>query len=236
MYRVILFFVGFNCLAHMCCAQDSINANDVRVIKAKSEIIIGRYFNNLLNTISYAGAESTDIKELINQSFKDSAKQLFLNDQIAITDDISDPDYSNSSNAPDVTATQYLNAFNTFYGKSDSNSVHISDVRSSRVKKGIKNIFIYVYFTSFFENICLSHPSTPYKPAKRVAEIFIRRGNKNKWLLYISRIGFFNPSDTVNDYLDDIAIVTAKNPSEFSEDLMKYWIQQKNSIYRYCSG
>ncbi len=217
MYRVILFFVGFNCLAHMCCAQDSINTNDVKVIKAKSEIIIGRYFNSLLNTISYTGAESTDIKEMINQSFKDSAKQLFLNNQVAITDDISDPDYSNSSNAPDVTVDQYLNAFNTFYGKSDSNSVYISDVRSSHVKKGIKNIFINVYFTSFFENICLSHPSTPYKPAKRVAEIFIRRGNNNKWLLYISRIGFFNPSDTVNDYSDDIPIAEAKNPSEFSD-------------------
>jgi len=217
MYRVILFFVIFNCVAHMCCAQDSINTNDVKVIEAKSEIIIRRYFSNLLNTISYAGAESTDIKELIKQSFKDSAKQLFLNDQIAITDDISDPDYSNSSNAPDVTATQYLNAFNTFYGKSDSNSVYISDVRSSHIKKGNKNIFINVYFTSFFKNICLSHPSTPYKPAKRVAEIFIRRGNNNKWLLYISRIGFFNPSDTVNDYLDNIAIADAKNPSELSD-------------------
>jgi tetratricopeptide (TPR) repeat protein len=216
MYRVILFFVGFNCLAHMCRAQDSITTNDVRVIKAKSEIIIGRYLNNLLNTISYAGAESTDIKELINQSFKDSAKQLFLNNQIAITDDISDPDYSSSSNAPDVTAPQYLNAFNTFYGKSDANSVDISDVRSSQVKKGKKNIFINVYFTSFFKNICLSHPSTPYKPAKRVAEIFIKRGNNNKWLLYISRIGFFNPADTLNDYLDNIVVVEEKNPSESS--------------------
>jgi tetratricopeptide (TPR) repeat protein len=219
MYRVILFFVGFICLAHMCRAQDSITTNDARVIKAKSEIIMGRYFNNLLNTISYAGAESTDIKELINQSFKDSAKQLFLNNQIAITDDISDPDYSNSSNAPDVTAAQYLNAFNTFYGKSDSNSVYIRDVRSSHVKKGKKNIFINVYFTSFFKNICLSHPSTPYKPANRVAEIFIRRGNNNKWLLYISRIGFFNPADTLNDYSDDIAIVDTKNPSESTEGL-----------------
>ena len=76
MYRVILFFVGFNCLGDICFAQDSITTNDVKVIKAKSEIIIGRYFNNLLNTISYAGAESTDIKELINQSFEDSAKQI----------------------------------------------------------------------------------------------------------------------------------------------------------------
>src|SRR5450631_933600 len=217
--RAILLYIGFNCLVHMCWAQDSITTNDVRVIKAKSEIIIGRYFNNLLNTISYAGAESTDIKELINQSFKDSAKKLFLNNQIAITDDISDPDYSNSSNAPDVTATQYLNAFNTFYGKSDSNSIYIRDVRSSRVKKGKKNIFINVYFTSFYKNICLSHPSTPYKPAKRVAEIFIKRSNNNKWLLYISRIGFFNPVDTINDYLDNIAIAEVENTSESSERL-----------------
>ena len=123
MYRVILFFVGFNCLVHMCCAQDSITTNDVKVIKARSEITIERYFNNLLNTISYTGAESTDIRDLINQSFEDSDKQIFLNNQIAIADDISDPEYSNSSNAPEVPVIQYLNAFNTFYGKTDANSV-----------------------------------------------------------------------------------------------------------------
>jgi len=186
MYRVILFFVGFNCLVLMCCAQDSITINDVKAIKARSEITIERYFNNLLNTISYAGAESTDIKELINQSFEDNDKQLFLNNQIAIADDISDPDYTNSSNSPEVPVVRYLNAFNTFYGKSDANSVYFSDVRSSPVKRGKNNIYINVYFTSFFKNNCLSKPSTPYKPTKRVAEIFIKRSTNNKWLLYIS--------------------------------------------------
>src|SRR6267154_1330648 len=98
----ILFFVGFHCLALMCGAQDSITLNDAKVIKARSEITIERYLNNLLNTISYTGAESTDIKELIKQSVEENEKQLFLNGQIAIADDISDPNYSNSSNAPDV--------------------------------------------------------------------------------------------------------------------------------------
>ncbi len=193
----------------MCCAQDSITTNDVKVIKARSEIIIERYLNNLLNTISYTGTESTDIRDLINQSFEDSDKQIFLNKQIAIADDISDPDYSNSSNSPDVPVIRYLNAFNTFYGKSDANSVYFSDFRSSPVKRGKKNIYINVYFTSFFKNICLPKPSTPYKPAKRVAEIFIKRSTNNKWLLYISRIGFYNPADTLNDLLDNIVITDA---------------------------
>jgi len=118
-----------------------------------------------------------------------------------------------------LNSIQYLNAFNTFYGKSDSNSVYISDIRSSHVKSGKKNIFINVYFTSFFKNSCLAYPSTPYKPEKRVAEIFIKRSNNNKWLLYISRIGFFNPADTLNDDVDNIAIVDAKNPTESSEGL-----------------
>src|ERR1035438_9083184 len=216
MYRVILLFVGFNCLVRMCCAQDSITMNDVKVIKARSEITIERYFNNLLNTISYAGAESTDIKALISQSFEDSDKQIFLDNQIAIADDISDPGYSNSSNSPDVPVIQYLNAFNTFYGKSDANSVYFSDVRSSRVKRSKKNIYINVYFTSFFKNICLSNPSAPYKPAKRVAEIFIKRSTNNKWLLYISRIGFFDPADTLNDFLDNIVIADTKKQTNSS--------------------
>jgi len=214
--RLILFFVGFNCLVHVCCAQDSITANEVKVIKAKSEIIIGRYYNNLLNTISYAGAESTDIKELISQSFEDNDKKLFLNGQIAVADDISDPDYSNSSNAPDLPVIRYLNAFNTFYGKKDENSVYFSDVRSSPVKKGKKNMYINVYFTSFFKNACLSKPATPYKPARRVAEIFIKRSYGNKWLLYISRVGFFNPADTLNDSLDNIVITDAINQTNSS--------------------
>ena len=100
MSRVILFFACFNCLAFICCAQDTITSNDVKVIKARSEITIERYLNNLLNTISYTGAESTDIKGLITQSVEDSDKRIFLNDQIAIADDISSPDYSNSTNSP----------------------------------------------------------------------------------------------------------------------------------------
>ncbi len=209
MFRVIIFSVGFHCLAFMCYAQDAITMNDVKVIKAKSEITIERYLNNLLNTISYTGAESTDIKGLIIQSVEDSDKRIFLNDQIAIADDISSPDYSNSTNSPDVPVIQYLNAFNTYYGKSDSNSVYFSNVRTSSVKRGKQNIYINVYFTSFFKNICLSNPSTPYKPANRVAEIYIKRSANNKWLLYISRIGFFNPADTVHDISDNITIASA---------------------------
>jgi tetratricopeptide (TPR) repeat protein len=214
--RVIILFVGFHCGVLTCCAQDSITTTDAKVIKAKSEIIVGRYFYNLLNTISYAGAEGTEIKELITRSFEDGDKKIFLNNQIAVADDISDPDYTNSSNSPEVPVVRYLNAFNTFYGKSDSNSVNIKDVRSSSVKRGKKNMYINVYFTSFFQNVCLSHPSTPYQPANRVAEIFITRSNNNKWLLYISRIGFFNPADTLNDYSDNIVVVDPKSPSESS--------------------
>src|SRR5664279_3625286 len=115
-FHRILFFVGFNSLVLMCHGQDSITVNDVKVIKAKSEVTIERYLSSLLNTISYTGAESTDIKGLINQSFEDSDKKIFLNGQIAIANDIGSPDYTNSSNSPDVPVVQYLNAFNTYYG------------------------------------------------------------------------------------------------------------------------
>ncbi|HET7003455.1 MAG TPA: hypothetical protein VFI33_19165, partial [Puia sp.] len=158
MSRVILFFICFNCLAHMGRGQDTITVNDVQVIKAKSEITVERYLNSLLNTISYTGAESIDIKKLIAQSVEDNDKRIFLSDQIAIADDVSSPDYSNSSNSPDVPVIQYLNAFNTYYGKSDTNSVYFSDIRSSSVKRGKQNIYINVYFTSVFKNSCLSNP------------------------------------------------------------------------------
>ena len=82
----IFFFAVFLCLALRCSAQDSITVNDAKVIKARSEITIERYLNNLLNTISYTGAESTDIKGLIKQSVEDNDKRIFLNDQIAIAE------------------------------------------------------------------------------------------------------------------------------------------------------
>jgi len=231
-FRVILVFAGFNSLALICCAQDSITVNDVKVIKARSEITIERYLNNLLNTISYTGAESTDIKGLITQSVEDNDKRIFLNSQIAVADDISSPDYSNSSNSPDVPVVQYLNAFNTYYGKSDTNSVYFSDIRTSSVKKGKQNMYINVYFTSFFKNICLSNPATPYKPAKRVAEIYIKRSTNNKWVLYISRIGFFNPADTLHDISDNIAIVeTHMQTSSFEKPDETMDVAEKISRY-----
>ena len=210
MYKVILFIIEFNCIVQIGISQDSITMNDVKVIRAKSEIIIQRYFNILLNTISFRGSENTDIKDLINQSFEYGEKKMFLNKQVAIADDISDPHYASSSSSPEIPVIQYLNAFNTFYAKSDTNSVFFSDVRSSQIKKGKKSIYIDVYFTSVFKNKCLSDPAIPYKPAKRVAEIFVERGNNNKWILYISRIGFFNPSDTLNDFLNNIVIANPK--------------------------
>jgi len=188
--------------------------NDAKVIKARSEITIGRYLNTLLNTISYTGAENTDIKDLIVQSLEGDDKKIFLNSEIAIADDISDPSYTNSSGSPDVSVVRYLNAFNTFYAKSDTNSVYFTDIRSSNVKKGKKNIYVNVYFTSWFKNKCLSDPATSYKPAKRVAEIFVSRSNNNKWLLYISRIGFLNPADTVNNLADNIVIAEPKKQTD----------------------
>jgi|GEM_PF-1273222 len=208
MNKVIILFIGFSCLIQMCCAQDSITTNDVKVIKAKSETTIERYLNTLLNTISYTGAESSDIRELIAQSVEGSDKKIFLNGQIAIADDISDPNYTNGAGSNDVPVAQYLNAVNTFYAKSDTNSIFFSDIRSSAVKKGRNNIYINVYFTSTLKNKCLANPNDPYKPSKRVAELFVQKSN-NKWQVFISRIGFFSPADTVTDMADNIAIIDA---------------------------
>ena len=210
MKKAILFFIVFIGLIQVCLAQDSITMNDAKIIKARSEIIIERYLNNLLNTISYTGADFTDIKDLINQSFEDSDKRIFLNKQIAVADDVTDPYYTKATNSPEVPVSRYLNAFNTFYSKSDTNSVFFSNVRSSPVKKGKKNIYINVYFTSILTNHCRSNPGTPYKSTRRVAELFVQKGANNKWVLYISRIGYYIPSDTINNPADNMAIISTK--------------------------
>ncbi|HEX4851157.1 MAG TPA: hypothetical protein VFV08_10140, partial [Puia sp.] len=110
MYKLILILVLCTCLDQIGNAQDSVTFNDAKVIKARAEITVQRYFNILLNTISYTGADNSDIRDLINQSMEDNDKKIFLTKQIAISDDVSDPNYTNSSNSPELSVAQYLNA------------------------------------------------------------------------------------------------------------------------------
>jgi tetratricopeptide (TPR) repeat protein len=209
-------------------AQDSVTLNDVKIIKARAEFMISN-LNSLLNTISSTGSDNNDIKEMISASMGESSRKIFLNTKITIADDVSSPNFRSSASSHDVSVDQYLNDFNTLYVKSEQHSVVFGNISSSNVKRGKKNLFIKVYFTSIFKNRCKASPDTAYILTNREAEIYLKKIQNNKWTTYISRISFLNPMDTVNDFSDDIALVSSpklRKTSSSSENLTKAQIQQ----------
>ncbi len=194
-------------------AQDSVSLDDVKIIKARAEFMITRNLLALLNTISSTAGDDNDIKDMINQSIGEGERKMFLTRKITITDDVSSPNFRSSASSHDVSIEQYLNDFNTLYAKSESHSVVFGDIKTSNVKKGKKNMYVKVYFTSIFKNKCKASLDTPYVLTNREAEIYLKKTDNNKWVTYISRISFLDPSDTVNDFSDDIALIGA---SKFS--------------------
>jgi tetratricopeptide (TPR) repeat protein len=209
-------------------AQDSVTLNDVKNITSKAEFMVSN-LNSLLNAISSTGSDNNDIRQMISGSMGEGVRKIFLNSKITIADDISSPNFRNSSSSHDVSVDQYLNDFNTLYSKSEAHSVVFGNIRSSNVKRGKKNLFVKVYFTSFFKNKCKASLDTPYVLTNREAEIFLKRGENNKWITYISRISFLNPLDTINDFSDDIALIRTPNTrtkTAATENLTKLQIQQ----------
>ncbi|HLA59323.1 MAG TPA: tetratricopeptide repeat protein, partial [Puia sp.] len=205
--RKLSVLVALILVSKMASAQDSVTLDDVKIIKARAEFLITKTYSSLLNTISFTGADNSDIKDMINQSIGEGERKIFLTKQVTIGDDVSSPNYRNQASSHDVSIEQYLNDINTLYQKSDDHSIIFGDVRTSNVKKGKKNMFIKVYFTSIFKNKCKASLDTAYVITAREAEIYLKKTENNKWVTYISRISFLNPADTVNDFSDDIALI-----------------------------
>ena len=169
--RFYIFMILFILLCGKLTAQDSVTLNDVKNIAARAEFMITN-LNGLLNTISSTGADNNDIRQMINNSMEEGVRKIFLNSRITIADDISSPNFRNSASSHDVSVEQYLNDFNTLYGKSDAHSVFFQNIRTSNVKRGKENLFVKVYYTSLFKNKCKASPDTPYVLTNREAEIF----------------------------------------------------------------
>ncbi|HEX4851790.1 MAG TPA: tetratricopeptide repeat protein, partial [Puia sp.] len=63
----------------------------------------------------------------------------------------------------------------------------------------------------------MSNPLATYKPTKRVAEVYVKKASNNKWLVYISRIGYYNPVDTSRDISNNVVITYPKNQTSSSD-------------------
>ncbi len=188
-------------------AQDAITIQDAEEIRFKSENIIKRELKDLLNNLSNSSIEQKETQEIIVNSYAGTRNKIFLSSKVLVEDDIN-PNFHSSNNTRDVEIDKYLKDFDLLYKKSDGPSVLLNIMKVSNVKKS-KSLYIKVYFSSFFRNPNTTN-DTAYTLNNRMAEISIQKEN-NKWVPYISRIAFYLPADTVNDYGNDLVLMQVKN-------------------------
>jgi len=201
-FPAVLLAVLFSQIA---AAQDSITIKDAEELKYKSESLIKREFRDLLNNIANTDIDLTETKKIIFNAHSGTRNKIFLSPKVLLEDDIN-PNFHSSNSSRDIEVEKYLNDFDLLYKKSDAPSVSFNDVKASNIKKG-KNLYLKVYFTSFFRNANKTN-DTAYALNNRVAEIRVEKNN-NKWVPYIARVGFFNPADTANDVSNDIVLQRA---------------------------
>ena len=183
-------------------AQDSLSIRDASEIRHKAESLIKKELNELLNSLSSTSFESTEIEETLHSSYSGTRNKIFRDSMILVEDDIN-PAFKASSQSREEVLEKYLKDFDLMYKKSDTASIDFQNIRCSSIKKK-DNIYIKVYFNSLFKNKN-AITDAAYTQNNRVAEIKVDK-ERNQWQLYIVRLAFFNPSDTVNDLTNNIPI------------------------------
>ncbi|MEO8771059.1 MAG: tetratricopeptide repeat protein [Ferruginibacter sp.] len=197
-------------------AQDSITIKDAVQMKHIAENQV-RDLNDLLNGIANSESPSSDVQEIIAESYSPGYKQIFLKPETSVEDDI-DPTITTSSNLHDIKVIDYLKDLNVLYTKSNSNSIIFTNARISDPKRANDNhIFVKVYYNSFFKNACKTS-DREYSINNRVAQIRMEKRN-TKWTPYIESILFFNPDDTLNDVVNDITLITPFSKTDTSSQV-----------------
>lgn len=205
-------------------AQDSISIKDAGDIRFKAERIV-KEFNDLLNVLSNNDIESKEKYELIVNSYSGSANRIFKDSSVLVEDD-TNPAFKSAGQSKDESVGNYLKDFDLFYQKSDEPSVELKNVKSSKVKK-TDNVYVKVYFNSSFKN--KSSNDVSYSVTNRVVEVRVVK-EKSKWEVYIGRIGFFNPIDTVGDVANDLPLIPLSSPRNMAatKDSVAAFAEQKS--------
>jgi tetratricopeptide (TPR) repeat protein len=182
-------------------AQDSISVKDAGEISYRAELVINEY-RDLLNIIANAQTEIKETKDLILNSYGSSKNRIFFDSSILIENDL-DPSVRNSQSSKDLSVAAYLNNLDLFYSKSDTSTIHFSNIRVSNIKQG-EYLYVKVYFTSEFRGKnTLSNGE--YAENNRVAEIRISRQG-TKWTGAIMNVGFYGGGDIAADTTNDIKL------------------------------
>lgn len=182
-------------------SQDSITRKESIEIRLTAERTLNQ-FRQLLNFIATPEVGEKEMGDVMYRSHSGSFNKIFDSSVTVIENDIN-PNHRSSSYTTDLDIVKYLKDFDLFYMKSTGSSVVFSNIRVSNIKKSQK-LHLKVYYNSFFPNKSKGN-DTQYVINNRVAEMAIKKIN-SRWVTYISNVRFFNPADTLNDVMYDIAL------------------------------
>src|SRR5579859_2067124 len=182
--------------------QDSISSRDASEIRYKAEKLVRTELNELLNALSNSGYETQEVAESIHAAYSESRNRIFRDSLVTVEPDLN-PAVRSSAQSGDEPVGKYLKDIDILYRKSNLPTVQLSNIRCSPVKKN-DNIYVKVYFQSHFTgNSTVSDED--YAVMNRIAEISAGKEG-NQWRLYIVRLAFFDPADTIGDVGNNMPI------------------------------
>ncbi|MEM1137114.1 MAG: hypothetical protein AAGI07_14850 [Bacteroidota bacterium] len=173
----------------------------------------------LLNNLSSDESNKLERDIMIDNSFRPSGNQIFLNQQVIIEDDVN-PNRYDFNEVTDFPIEIYLRNFELFYTKQEKNTIEFTDIYVSEVKEG-NYIYLEVYFKSQFKGKHLTYKEA-YRKTSRVATIIAEK-NKKSWILKIASIVFYNPRT------HDSLFQLNRDPLNLKDFTIKQQLQQPNS-------
>lgn len=183
-------------------AQQTVTMTDAAEIKYAAKDLVIRDLELLMNFISNSTYQPVQIKTAIEECYSAGPGRIF--DSLAIVEDDIDPTHTHLAPGSDRRINQYLRDLDATYKKSEDASIRFTFERTSNVKRSNNNLYVKVYFTSFFRNPSRT-VEAQYNVNYRVAEVHVRKQN-NRWVPTITTVRFFQPQDTVNDVQNDVVL------------------------------
>lgn len=183
-------------------AQDTLSLHDSQEIQFLSKRKIEKGYADLLNTITFEDVGDFERQAIIGDSYGNSINKIFYDSLAVIEDDIN-PEHKTADNTIDLAVSKYLRNFELFYPKSVDRTIQLTDFTVSSVKKA-DYYYTKVYFTSLFSQKHIQS-EIHYERLKRVAELRAEKDGK-KWQVYVSRIAFVPPGDSVTSLSNDVVV------------------------------
>lgn len=188
---LLLCWIGF-CSSLNAQNTPALSNSDKKEIRSLARDAVATNLPGLFNTLTFEDANTSELREAVENSYLPSNSQLFYSDAAPVEDDLN-PQNTELGRGKELRVGTYLaNLSNAaFYAKTADESIVFSEISVSDVKIIGEHPFIKAYFKSHFKG---EHTSKkPYRPVLRVAELRAELAGK-KWQVFITRIAFYDPA------------------------------------------